>query len=75
MCGKCEVFLAKIGCGSIVLGFISMLLAVITKLMRWAPMHVGPRSFAAGAALLLLFAIATHSCQSVCHTEAEGKKD
>ena len=45
--------MAKAGCVSTMLGVVSMLLAVITRLAHWAPMQLGPRSFAAGAALLL----------------------
>jgi hypothetical protein len=35
-------------------------------LTGFAPMNVGPRSFAAGAALMFLWSIATHLCKSVC---------
>ena len=62
--------MAKVGCISTLLGIGSMLLAVVTRLTHWAPLHLGPRSFAAGAALLLLLSIALHTCQSVCCSEA-----
>jgi|GEM_PF-5394139 len=67
--------MAKIGCVSTLLGIVSMLLAVVTRLTHWAPWHLGPRSFAAGAALLLLLSIALHTCQSVCGCEAPSPKN
>ena len=67
--------MAKAGCVSTMLGVVSMLLAVITRLAHWAPMQLGPRSFAAGAALLLLLSIALHTCQSVCGCEAPSKQN
>ena len=67
--------MAKVGCVSTLLGIVSMLLAVITKLTTWAPMHLGPRSFAAGTALLLLLSIALHTCQSVCCSEVPSKQN
>jgi hypothetical protein len=66
--------MAKIGCVSTLLGIVSMLLAVITRLSSWSPMHLGPRSFAAGSALLLLLSIALHTCQSVCCSEEPAPK-
>ena len=65
--------MAKVGCVSTLLGIVAMLLAVITRLTQWAPMHLGPRSFDAGAALLLLLSISLHTCQSVCCSEAPSK--
>jgi hypothetical protein len=66
--------MAKIGCVSTWLGVVSMLMAVIAKLTHWSPMSLGPRSFAAGAVLLLLLSIALHTCQSVCCSEAPSKQ-
>jgi uncharacterized membrane protein required for colicin V production len=74
--------MTQVGCVSTLLGIVSMilagilvLLAVITRLTHWAPMHLGPRSFAAGAALLLLFSIALHTCQSAFSREAPRKEN
>ena len=67
--------MAKAGCVSTLLGLVSMLLALITKLTYWSPMNLGPRSFAAGAALLLLLSIALHTCQSVCCSETPSKQN
>lgn len=69
MCGKCPVTMARIGCASMALGVGSMLMAVVCRLSHWEPMMLGPRSFAAGSALLLLLSIAAHTCQSVCFAE------
>ena len=69
MCGKCEVFMAKLGCGSIAAGLILIILAAVSRLAHLAILGLGPRSFAAGAALLLLLSIAIHTCQSTCHSE------
>jgi hypothetical protein len=66
--------MGKMGCVSTMLGFVSTLLAVITKLSHWAPMMLGPRSFAAGAALMLLLSIALHTCQSVCCSGEPSKQ-
>jgi hypothetical protein len=60
-------------CAATWLGVVSMLVAIVTKLTRWAPMHLGPRDFAAGAALLLLLSIALHTCQGVCGSKEPGK--
>ena len=66
--GKCECpkAISIIACGSGMLGTLSMILAVVSRLTGFAPMNVGPRSFAAGAALMFLWSIATHLCKSVC---------
>lgn len=71
MCGKCDVVMGKAGCCSIALGAISTLLAVVSRLSAFAPMRLGPRSFAAGAALLFLLAIAIHTCQHSCANAGE----
>jgi hypothetical protein len=65
--------MAKIGCISSMLGILSTLLAVATRLSHWEPLGLGPRDFAAGAALMLLLSIAAHSCHGVCSGE-EPKK-
>ena len=62
MCGKCEPLMMKVSHGAVMLGMLSMLLTVATKLSRCMVLGMGPRSFAAGAALLLLLSIAIHSC-------------
>jgi hypothetical protein len=66
--------MAKIGCVSTLAGMVSTLLAIITRLTHWDPMQLGPRDFAAGAALLFLLSIAVHTCQSVCCSEAPSKQ-
>ena len=58
--------MAKLGCASMMLGIVSMLLAVVCKLGNCMPMHLGPRNFASGAALMLLLSIAAHSCAMTC---------
>ncbi len=55
MCGKCESKLAK---ASIGLGVVCLLLAVITRLGHFAVANLGSWSFAFGAGLLFLLAIA-----------------
>ena len=60
--GKCGNFAAKAACITKVLGAVSMLAAVVTRLCPMAPMHLGPRSFAALAGLLFLNSIAISSC-------------
>ena len=69
MCGKCPVTMARIGCASMALGVGSMVLAAVSRLAHWTPMLLGPKSFAAFSALLLLLSIAAHTCQSVCFAE------
>ena len=69
MCGKCEPMMAKIACGSIGLGMLFILSTAVSRILHCAPMGLGPRSFATGAALLLLLSIALHTCKSACHTE------
>jgi hypothetical protein len=70
MAGKCGTK-GKIACGSGGLGVLFMLLAAVSKLAHFAPMGLGPRSFTAASALLLLVSINLHSCgcQSSCSTE------
>lgn len=72
MCGTCETVSGKIACVAKTLGILSMILAVLARLVHFYPLGLGPRSFAAGAALMFLFAIANRSCS--CHTHAEEKK-
>lgn len=62
----CPGPISIIACGSGMLGTLSMVLAIITRLTSFAPMGLGPRSFAAGAALLYLMSIAVHLCKMVC---------
>ena len=61
MCGACEPKMAKAG---MCLGMLSTAVAVVTKLAGMAPMHVGPRAFAAAAALGFLMAIAANTTHS-----------
>lgn len=65
MCGRCEPYLSKAATGG---GLLSIVLAVATRLGHCAVAGVGPRSFAVGAALLLLLAIALNTRQ---HSHAE----
>jgi len=65
--------MAKVAHGSLGLGMLMALLTAVSKLAAWAPMMLGPRSFAAGSALLLLVAIAIHTCPGVCQAENAPK--
>lgn len=58
MCGKCESCVAKASMGG---GMLSLIVAVVTKLAHCTIMGVGPKSFAAAAALLLLLTIAANT--------------
>ncbi|MBI4055138.1 MAG: hypothetical protein HY402_03280 [Elusimicrobia bacterium] len=71
MCGKCGSLVAKAGCGSLGLGTLLLVLTVATKLAHFSILGLGPRSFAVGSALLLLFSIALHTCKSACHIEGQ----
>lgn len=72
MCGKCEPFMAKAAHGALVLGTLLLVLAAVSRLAHWGLCTLGPRSFTAGSALLLLLSIAIHSCPGVCRAEGEG---
>ena len=65
--------MAKLGCVSMLLGIAATLAAVATRLGHCTLMGLGPRSFAAGAALMLLLSIASHACAAVCCAKAPGK--
>jgi hypothetical protein len=78
---------ARGGCVAKLLGVLFMVLAAISKLASFHCCNVGPKSFAAAAALLLLLSIAVNSCpycggackEGECghdheHGPGEGKK-
>jgi hypothetical protein len=71
MCGKCGMTMAKIGCGTMALGVMLMVGAMISRLSHMDFMMLGPRGFAAGSALMLLLSIAAHTCQMCCFDRAE----
>lgn len=58
-----------IACGSWILGAVGIILAVVCKLGVHEIVGVSARSFAAGAALLLLLSVAAHQCVA-CHKES-----
>lgn len=58
MCGFCERFGKMVACSSIVLGAVCGLAAVALRLTHATVLTAGPKSFAAAAALFLLFSIA-----------------
>ncbi|MBI5882716.1 MAG: hypothetical protein HZB91_06385 [Elusimicrobia bacterium] len=60
MCGKCEQVIGKVG---VIGGIVSLILAMVSRLFGWVPFYIGPRSFAATAAILLLLAIAANTCK------------
>ena len=66
MCGKCEKVVAKVG---VMGGMLSLILAMVSRQAGWHPFNIGPRSFAATAALLLLLAIAANTCK---HDDSSG---
>jgi hypothetical protein len=73
---------ARGGCVAKLLGVLFMVLAALSKLCAFHAGTVGPKSFAAAAALLLLLSIAVNSCPycgGACkdeheHGPDEGKK-
>ena len=65
--------MGKVAHLSLCAGKLLVLLAAVSRLGHWSPMGLGPRSFAAGAALLLLLSIAIHVCPGVARLEAEHK--
>lgn len=69
MCGKCGAVKGKIACASGGLGTLFMILAAIARLTHFAPLTLGPRSFAIGSALLFLMSITMHTCIGTCDTE------
>lgn len=58
MCGKCEPMMAKAGVG---IGVLCIVLAGVSRLASLSPMALGPKSFAAMAALMFLMAIAVNT--------------
>ena len=58
MCGTCE---QKMGKAGMALGGLSTLLALVCRVAHVAPMEIGARSFAAGAVLMFLMAIAANT--------------
>ncbi|MBI5244919.1 MAG: hypothetical protein HY922_14730 [Elusimicrobia bacterium] len=72
MCGKYDSVKGKLACVSICLGVVCAIVGGLMRLTGACVMSLGPRTFAIGAALLFLFAIAGRSC--ACHTHEEEKK-
>ena len=70
MCGFCEKFGPKIACWSSALGALSALLALVLRVGHGMVGTAGPKSFAAAAALLFLFSIATSVKKGGCCGEA-----
>lgn len=64
MCGSCEPKMGKAGMG---LGVLFMVLAAVSRLAHFYPASLGPRSFAAAAALMFLMAIAANTTHSHDH--------
>ncbi|MBI4677600.1 MAG: hypothetical protein HY748_08455 [Elusimicrobia bacterium] len=58
MCSKFAGVISHVGLS---LGILSMLLAAVARLSCWAPLTLGPRSFAAASALMLLLSIAVNT--------------
>lgn len=73
MCGKCEPYLYKSACGALALGVLFMILAAVSKLAGWGVCGLGPKSFAWGAELLLLYSIAVHACKMACPVSEGGE--
>ena len=53
---------ARAACVAHMLGAASLLAAVVTRVTQFAPLGVGPRSYAIGAGLLFLCSIAISTC-------------
>ena len=53
---------AMAACAAHMLGALSLLGAVVTRLTTFAPFGIGPRSYAIGAGLLFLGSIAMSAC-------------
>ncbi len=68
MWGKYEPMLAKGACVSLGFGWLLLIVGVVAKLCRFAPMGSGPRSYAIAAGLMFLLTIAINSC---LHARAE----
>ncbi|MDE2040645.1 MAG: hypothetical protein KGO96_14100 [Elusimicrobia bacterium] len=59
--------MAKLGCVAMLAGIVLMLLAAASRLWHCcAMMGLGPKSYAAAAALFLLLSISAHTCACVC---------
>ncbi|MCX5790264.1 MAG: hypothetical protein NTX64_17415 [Elusimicrobia bacterium] len=76
MCGICEKFGPKLACWSSALGVICSLVALVLRLTHACIETAGPKSFAAAAALLFLYSIATSVKKGdCCHTHEEPKTE
>ncbi|MFH1618372.1 MAG: hypothetical protein ABIG11_00550 [bacterium] len=62
MCDKWEAVMSKVGCISLALGIVFMLLGIVAKFTYFGLLSSGPRSFAILAGLFYLLSIAIHTC-------------